>query len=678
MPLRLQTLAAQGFRCFNPEGIVISLDELSCFIGPNGAGKTAALTALRRLFGVDASERRIRPDDFFLKDGKLLSDISERSLRLEATFVIVSKGGDTEDDLAGAAVFEHMVVGEPGGPLYLRVELLATWHDDGTLEGDIEQQLHWITTASDQMSEIEDSRRKMSGADRALIRAVYVSATRDPAAEVRAIAGTGLGRLLRGAKWSDDLRNLLRDQTDDLEGQLGNESALDAVRKAVEGRWPELYRGDRHAKASLSPSGAELQDLVSGLRPSFSGGVDGDQMGVDALSDGFKSLFSLAFTTALMDVENAIRAGDVTGFDDNAVRLPILTLLLVEEPENHVSPHHLGRVVQQLRAVSESEFAQTILTSHSPSVVRRVEPTDIRYFRGGERAQGVQVHALELPADSTEEGKFVREAVRAYPELYFSRLVILGEGASEETVISRLLRSDGHDLDVEQVSVVPLGGRHVNHFWRLLDQLGLEYVTLLDLDRCRTGGGWHRVKYVIEQLLKCGVERSDVLTVEDDEGNESVMDDEEFALLGSRDDADADLDRWVDDLTRHDVYFSSPLDIDQLMLWAFPSEYKAASLSRPRVPKDPAKRAEYRKRAALVVLGDQGIPDYYSESLKLFPWYRALFLHGSKPGAHLAALSTIDDATLLEGCPEPLHAMIEACRQKLSAPATPPTADDEH
>jgi putative ATP-dependent endonuclease of the OLD family len=61
--------------------------------------------------------------------------------------------------------------------------------------------------------------------------------------------------------------------------------------------------------------------------------------------------------------------------------------------------------------------------------------------------------------------------VRAYPELYFASLVVLCEGDSEEIVLPRLATPLGLPLDRRFVSVVPLGGRHVNHFWRLLRDL---------------------------------------------------------------------------------------------------------------------------------------------------------------------------------------------------------------
>lgn len=58
------------------------------------------------------------------------------------------------------------------------------------------------------------------------------------------------------------------------------------------------------------------------------------------------------------------------------------------------------------------------------------------------------------------------------------------------------------DTDVSGITIVPLGGRHVNHFWRLLNDLKIPYITLLDLDRERDGGGLGRIKCALNQLIK--------------------------------------------------------------------------------------------------------------------------------------------------------------------------------
>ncbi|MEI8650430.1 ATP-dependent endonuclease [Paraglaciecola sp. Hal342] len=112
-----------------------------------------------------------------------------------------------------------------------------------------------------------------------------------------------------------------------------------------------------------------------------------------------------------------------------------------------------------------------------------------------------------MPDKADEAHKFVREAIQAFPEIYFSRLVVLGEGDSEEIVLPRLLSAKGAPIDESAVTIAPLGGRHVNHFWRLLAGLEIPYITLLDLDVARYQGGWGRIKYVNDQHPKYDVSK---------------------------------------------------------------------------------------------------------------------------------------------------------------------------
>ena len=67
-------------------------------------------------------------------------------------------------------------------------------------------------------------------------------------------------------------------------------------------------------------------------------------------------------------------------------------------------------------------------------------------------------------------------------------------------LLPRVLAAAGIAEDDAPVSVVPLGGRHVNHFWRLLSELEIPYVTLLDLDAGRYQGGWGRVTNALRQV----------------------------------------------------------------------------------------------------------------------------------------------------------------------------------
>ncbi|WP_447645216.1 ATP-dependent nuclease [Nocardioides zeae] len=140
-----------------------------------------------------------------------------------------------------------------------------------------------------------------------------------------------------------------------------------------------------------------------------------------------------------------------------------------------------------------------MIATHAPAVVRRVPPAQLRYLRLDD-ARSTVVREVKLPDDGDEANKYIQQAVAAYPELYFARLVVLGEGASEEVFLPRLFSAANTQVDAHSIAVVPLGGRHVNHMWRLLNGLGIPHVTLLDLDHCRVGGGWGRVRTTVKNL----------------------------------------------------------------------------------------------------------------------------------------------------------------------------------
>lgn len=83
-------------------------------------------------------------------------------------------------------------------------------------------------------------------------------------------------------------------------------------------------------------------------------------------------------------------------------------------------------------------------------MLRRVDPENIRYLRlAANRA--TKVTCIALPDKEDEAYKYVREAVQAFPEVYFSRLVVLGEGDSEKIVLPRILQAKGAPVDESAV-----------------------------------------------------------------------------------------------------------------------------------------------------------------------------------------------------------------------------------
>lgn len=265
-----------------------------------------------------------------------------------------------------------------------------------------------------------------------------------------------------------------------------------------------------------------------------------------------------------------------------------------------------------------------------------------------------------MPTGVDEAAKFVRGAVLAYPELYFARFVLLVEGDSERIVLPRLAEALDLLIDPAFVAIVPLGGRHVQHFWRLLKHLGIPHATLLDLDLGRDGGGFGRVKTVIEKLIEFGVPEAKLLKIDG-----GVLSDARLATMHTWQDPEDRkiLQGWVDCLKPHGVYFSAPLDLDLAMLEAFPEAYEAI------IPKGGGPKMAADK-AAEVVLGTAGpgltlYTGPFKDYPDLLPAYRYHFLTRSKPATHLAALTHIKPKALREDMPSVLAEVLKHIAKSL-------------
>jgi hypothetical protein len=232
---------------------------------------------------------------------------------------------------------------------------------------------------------------------------------------------------------------------------------------------------------------------------------------------------------------------------------------------------------------------------------------------------------------------------------------VLGEGASEEVVLPRLAEALDMDVDRSFVAIVPLGGRHVNHLWQLLTDLDIPYITLLDLDWGRAGGGWGRIKTACVQLLATGLSPEMLFGAElDPRGTE-----ESIASFDDRDSGDfTALEGWTRRLRQFGVFFSLPLDLDYSMLRAFPLAYQVLEPGR----QGPSPQGE--PRAA--VLGERGQPDLYDaghdEALR---WYRYLFLGRGKPSTHVRVLSSLPLADIAVGIPGDLQALLDEIEARL-------------
>lgn len=581
--MQIESVTLKNFRCYGPEPTTIHFNELTALIGANACGKTTVLQALTRLFGVNSSERRIQKDDFHVPFNANIDDINETSLFIEVSLgfpELLEDGGSKS--IAIPDCFHHMVLEDEGGSPKCRIRLEATWAKGNLPEGDIEERVYWLKSSND------EDKQDMKAHERSRIHVLYVPANRDPSKQLKNVSGTLLARVFSAVKWSDAPKEALKEASEKVNTLFQKEEGMQLVHDEIEKNWVELHDRPTYSNLSIQFVSNNIEDVLKHVELMFSPAEDGTKRGIQLLSDGLRSLFYFALVGGIFDIEQKViretlagtSNGDgVTGLEENRLSPPILTIFAVEEPENHLAPHYLGRITDLFQRIATSPSAQVLITSHSTSIIKRIDPNDIRHFRLNPISKTSIVRSIILPKDDAEAHKYIREAVHAYPELYFARLVILGEGDSEEVVLPRLAEAHGLAIDKSFISIVPLGGRHVNHFWKLLHELSIPYITLLDLDRERHGGGWGRIKYAYDQLMKIGIKREKLLALNDVD----VLSEVEFNKLHEKDVSDTDeMEAWINDLEEYDVFFSAPLDFDFLMLESFTDAYRNAYRGGPR------------------------------------------------------------------------------------------------
>lgn len=655
--MKIEQLTISNFRCFSPDPVTIEFnDAVTAFVGNNGSGKTAVFAALGRLFGVTQSQRTIVKTDFHVAHD---ADGLASGVALSIDCVLGFPGAEgAGGDPAVPEVFGHMTLGGPGQALKVRIRLQATWTDDLTPGGAVEEDVRWVATLDDDYDWAACTR--VTPVERGFIQLVYVPANRNAADQVTALLK---GRLWRAATWSTDMSRAAEATGAELQGLFEAEPPSRFIAERLLRRWDELHRGDTAARPALRLVDSRLDDLVRRAEFVFLPDETGHLRRLAELSDGQRSLFHIALTAATLEMERDVLAAgaDEAPFDPERLRRTYLTILAVEEPENSLSPFFLARIMSQARDVGRMDGAQVVISSHSPSILGRVEPEEVRYSRLAPHTRTSTVRSLALPEDGTEARKFVRLAVRAYPELYFARFVILAEGESEAIVLPRLARAMGVELDRSFAPIVPLGGRFVRHFWRLLSGLDIPYATLLDLDLGRRHGGATAIAAIVGELDEMGRRLDTTMAAVFGDIDLARADEaDEAALL-----AQGNGHPWMEALSEVGVFFSSPIDVDFAMLAAFPDAYMRVDGDR-RGPRRGANAAEVKRNVTLKTGGKPELYEGVTDLDAAFVWYPYLFLGASKPEGHLGALARIDDVELAAGAPASLRALVQHVAERLA------------
>lgn len=554
------------------------------------------------------------------------------------------------------------------------------------VEGSIDTQIYYISSPEDIIKDEDKHRAPRKDLDK--IRVLYVPASRTPEKELGNASGSMLSRLVNSINWTDDEIKEITNKIDELNNTFLSESgALTQINQEIQKSWKLYHEDNRFSQAELTINSSEMVGALRQIALKFSPTTTEEGFTVSDLGDGLRSIFYFSLVDSILDIELEITKDREENPDNPRFKLipPVLTILAIEEPETHIAPHHIGKLIKRFKQLGNNDNSQVILTSHSPAIVKRIDPEDLRYLRieNNDRVLQTIVSDIQLPQAIDASYKYIKGAIQAYPELYFAKLVVLGEGDSEELLLPKFFDLLGKEVDSSQISIVPLGGRHVNYFWKLLNALRIPYITLLDFDNERYGGGWGRIKYISQHLYELNTEFQEWF-------NTQGLDFNEIGARECESMEDKRLINWFNKLEEFNVYFSSPLDIDFLMLQHYKEHYldmlsskegpvvsyadsggnnkKVKLTDLDCIDKLQLEGLEKRiEEAKIATLKDKSGPgdSFTREEKELMIWYQYFFLGRGKPTTHMQFLSSISDDELTRNLPPVFEKIVNRAEELL-------------
>lgn len=412
--MRIKCLQIERFRGI--EKATVEFDERqTMLIGPNGAGKSTVLEALALLFGRDKLVRALTEHDFYGSNPgatdriRLIATITGFGSNVAADhgqWFSERRGVPKWLDKGGKLIAEPKTNDEPlclqigfcarFDRSELSVETIRYFHDDDSVVDPFDEDVvQTISTRA--LSELGFF---LVPAHRTWDRLVSFNSELFR----RILESTGALEATEVLSERDRLRG--DDHRVDLEG------ALKELRDGVNLQLQKLIPGD--ASLELRLTGTDADSLLQALVPHYR-------------YDGSVSLPAGRHGSGLLSLQSALLVLQIASRRQKAKQNVII---VVEEPELHMSPGAQAQVLYQLR----NSCDQLVCTTHSPRVAAIWPAHHVRFVnfeRDGTRPVSPMLDGQLPPTAKNGERKLFQEHRQEFIEALMHRFVLVPEGRTD-------------------------------------------------------------------------------------------------------------------------------------------------------------------------------------------------------------------------------------------------------
>lgn len=454
MGIWIKSVRVSGFRGL--DNIEVELEKTTILTGMNNAGKTSFLKAIQVALG---NRQFISQDDFFIRG-------NEHSERIIIDLLIApSEGDDFSDDWEILFTTERLRI-ENGVNSYVPIRTVVIF-DPINNSYKTEQFIlsEWPSFNNGGMHWYDFSTTTKSSFKFDEIPFFYMDAQRDIIEDTK-LKNSYLGRMLSKIEYSDEDILAIETQIQTLnERTVSGSPILSNIKTSLQNLDSALGRNG--AGIDLTPFTKKIRDLSKGLSIYYTDNQDSFSMEYHGM--GTRSWSSLLVLKAFISLlsRNAI--------SEDSVFFPILC---IEEPEAHLHPNAQKKLYSQMNEIA----GQKIISTHSPYIAAAAELKQIRNFY---KVVSINVGVIDTASLSAEdERKINRQVVNTRGEMFFSKLIVLFEGETEEQALPIFFQKYFGKSPVEMgVDFIGVGGCY-NYlpFLRFTEALKIPTLIFSDAD----------------------------------------------------------------------------------------------------------------------------------------------------------------------------------------------------
>lgn len=455
MGIQVDVLRINGFRGI--ENLEITLPKVTILFGQNNAGKTSIIKALQLVLGDYG--RYLSSEDFFIDSA---DDQQVDKITVDIRIIPIDENGRVktfEDDWVN--VFGEIIQPDLDEYDYVALRAIAKQHE--TLQGKYITEREYLTEWNDFDNWLDSDTLKLTKKlDE--ITFIPIDAQRDIHSEIKE-KYSFIGRVLSNINYSSSEIEELEEKIAEINQNAVDKSANLTHLKTHLDKLSETTLG--RGKTEIMPFPKKIRDLSKNFSLHFGDNAN-SSFSMEYHGMGTRSWASMltvkAFTEMLRD-----------SFEKESKAF--FSLIAAEEPEAHLHPNAQRTLYNQLASMEN----QVIVSTHSPYLISMADFSQLRALY--KKDAKVYCYQLDKHLERNEKYELRRGMVRTNSELFFSKVILLAEGVTEEQVLPALLQNYfSKNCSALGVNCVGINGKSYAPYIKLAVSFGVPVCIISDND----------------------------------------------------------------------------------------------------------------------------------------------------------------------------------------------------